>query len=102
MPQLDLSKVGLLEFNEPDTDKFPALKLARESINLGGSACLVLNAANEIAVAGFLAGKIRFTDIVSLVDKVLEKKIGAAPKSIEEVILMDNEVRKFTESIVGA
>ena len=69
---------------------------------MGGSACLVLNAANEIAVAGFLAGKIRFTDIVSLVEKVLEKKIGAAPKSIEEVILMDNEVRKFTESIVGA
>ena len=68
---------------------------------MGGSACLVLNAANEIAVAGFLAGKIRFTDIVSLVEKVLEKN-RSAPKSIEEVILMDNEVRKFTESIVGA
>jgi len=102
MPRLDLSKVGLLEFYEPDISKFPALRLARESINFGGSACLVFNAANEIAVAGFLAGKIRFTDIVSLVEKVLEKNIEQAPKSIEEVILMDNEVRKYTESIVGA
>ena len=102
MSRLDLAKVGLLEFYDPDVEKFPALRLARESINLGGSACLVLNAANEIAVAGFLAGKIRFTDIVTLVEKVLEKNIESAPKSIEEVILMDNEVRKFTESIVGA
>lgn len=102
MPRLDLSKVGSLEFYDPDEDKFPALRLARESIKSGGSACLTFNAANEIAVAEFLAGKIRFTDIVTLVEKVLEKNIKAGPKSIEEVILMDDEVRKYTESIVGA
>ena len=102
MPRLDLSKIGLLEFHDPDKEKFPALRLARESIKSGGSACLAFNAANEIAVAEFLAGKIRFTDIVSLVEKVLEKNIEAGPKSIEDVILMDNEVRKYTESIVGA
>ena len=50
----------------------------------------------------FLAGKIRFTDIVSLVEKVLEKNIEAGPKTIEDVILMDNDVRIDTESIVGA
>ena len=102
MPRLNLSKIGSLEFYDPDIGKFPALRLARESINLGGSACLVFNAANEIAVAGFLAGKIRFTDIVSIVEKVLEKNTERGPKSIEEVILMDDEVRKYTESIVGA
>ena len=65
-------------------------------------AAVAFNAANEIAVAEFLAGKIGFTDIVTLVEKVLEKNIKAGPKSIEEVIFMDNEVRKYTESIVGA
>ena len=62
---------------------------------------LAFNAANEIAVAEFLAGKIRFTDIV-FSGKGPRKNIKAGPKSIEEVILMDNEVRKYTESIVGA
>ena len=83
-------------------DALRTLRLARESIKSGGSACPAFNAANEIAVAEFLAGKIRFTDIVSLVEKVLEKNIEAGPKTIEDVILMDNDVRKYTESIVGA
>ena len=74
--------------------------MARESINLGGSSNLVLNAANEVAVAGFLAGKIKFTDIVATVEKVLDKNVETAPKSIEEVIFMDNEIRKYTESIL--
>ena len=100
IPRLDLLKIGSLEFFKPDTKKFPALNLARESINLGGSSNLVLNAANEVAVAGFLAGKIKFTDIVATVEKVLDKNIETAPKSIEEVIFMDTEIRKYTESIL--
>ena len=100
IPRLDLLKIGSLEFFKPDTKKFPALNLARESINLGGSSNLVLNAANEVAVAGFLAGKIKFTDIVATVEKVLDKNVEAAPKSIEEVIFMDTEIRKYTESIL--
>ena len=100
IPRLDLLKIGSLEFFKPDTKKFPALNLARESINLGGSSNLVLNAANEVAVAGFLAGKIKFTDIVATVEKVLDKNVETAPKSIEEVIFMDNEIRKYTESIL--
>ena len=100
IPRLDLLKIGSLEFFKPDTKKFPALNLARESINLGGSSNLVLNAANEVAVAGFLAGKIKFTDIVATVEKVLEKNVETAPKSIEEVIFMDTEIRKYTESIL--
>jgi len=100
IPRLDLLKIGSLEFFKPDTKKFPALNLARESINLGGSSNLVLNAANEVAVAGFLAGKIKFTDIVATVEKVLDKNVETAPKSIEEVIFMDAEIRKYTESIL--
>ena len=100
IPRLDLLKIGSLEFFKPDTKRFPALNLARESINLGGSSNLVLNAANEVAVAGFLAGKIKFTDIVATVEKVLDKNVEAAPKSIEEVIFMDTEIRKYTESIL--
>ena len=100
IPRLDLLKIGSLEFFKPDTKKFPALNLARESINHGGSSNLVLNAANEVAVAGFLAGKIKFTDIVATVEKVLDKNVETAPKSIEEVIFMDTEIRKYTESIL--
>ena len=100
IPRLDLLKIGSLEFFKPDTKKFPALNLARESIKLGGSSNLVLNAANEVAVAGFLAGKIKFTDIVATVEKVLDKNVETAPKSIEEVIFMDTEIRKYTESIL--
>ena len=100
IPRLDLLKIGSLEFFKPDTKRFPALNLARESINLGGSSNLVLNAANEVAVAGFLAGKIKFTDIVATVEKVLDKNVETAPKSIEEVIFLDTEIRKYTESIL--
>ena len=100
IPRLDLLKIGSLEFFKPDTKKFPALNLARESIKLGGGSNLVLNAANEVAVAGFLAGKIKFTDIVATVEKVLDKNVETAPKSIEEVIFMDAAIRKYTESIL--
>ena len=100
IPRLDLLKIGSLEFFKPDTKKFPALNFARESIKLGGGSNLVLNAANEVAVAGFLAGKIKFTDIVATVEKVLDKNVETAPKSIEEVIFMDTEIRKYTESIL--
>jgi len=100
IPRLDLLKIGSLEFFKPDTKKFPALNLARESIKTGGGSNLVLNAANEVAVAGFLAGKIKFTDIVAIVEKVLDKNVETAPKSIEEVIFMDTAIRKYTESIL--
>ena len=100
IPRLDLLKIGYIELFKPETKRLHALNLARESINLGGSSNLVLNAANEVAVAGFLAGKIKFTDIVATVEKVLDKNVETAPKSIEEVIFMDTEIRKYTESIL--
>ena len=91
---LDLTATAPLTFEEPDTIRFPALSLARESIRLAGNSNLVLNAANEIAVKGFLSRQIKFTDIIPFIKTVLDKEYGKEPISIDEVLLMDRDVRK--------
>ena len=91
---LDLTVTAPLTFEEPDTIRFPALNLARESIRLAGNSNLVLNAANEIAVKGFLSRQIKFTDIIPFIKTVLDKEYGKEPISIDEVLLMDRDVRK--------
>ena len=91
---LDLTVTAPLTFEEPDTMRFPALNLARESIRLAGNSNLVLNAANEIAVKGFLSRQIKFTDIIPFIKTVLDKEYGKEPVSIDEVLLMDRDVRK--------
>ena len=91
---LDLKVTAPLTFEEPDTIRFPALNLARESIRLGGNSNLVLNAANEIAVKGFLSRQIKFTDIIPFSKTVLDKEFGKEPISIDEVLLMDRAVRQ--------
>ena len=70
-PRLDLVKIGTLSFEEPDEERFPALRLAREALLLGGTAGAILNAANEVAVDGFLARRIGFLEIAALVEDVL-------------------------------
>lgn len=76
---LDLFKIGQLDFEAPDTDKFPCLRLAYEALKLGGNAAAILNAANEIAVESFIQKTIKFTDIPRLIEFVLNKS------SIKEV-----------------
>jgi 1-deoxy-D-xylulose-5-phosphate reductoisomerase len=76
---LDLFKIGQLDFEAPDTNKFPCLRLAFEALNLGGNAAAILNAANEIAVEAFIQNTIKFTDIPRLIEFVLNKS------SIKEV-----------------
>src|SRR5439155_1131427 len=77
--RLDLTRVGQLTFYEPDTDKFPCLRLAREALEHGGGAPVVLNAANEIAVAAFLDRRIGFTEIARLIEWALDDaRPGAA------------------------
>ncbi len=71
-PRLDLAKVGELTFEEPDLERFPALSLARESLQTGGGAPTILNAANEVAVQGFLDRKVGFLDIARIVHHTLE------------------------------
>ena len=91
--KLDLVELARLDFEAPDLDRFPALRLAREALEAGGAAPVVLNAANEIAVDLFLAGKIRFTDIATMVDQALQQSDAAAPQSIGEVIALDQHTR---------
>ena len=72
-PNLDLAKIASLTFEEPDLDRFPAIALARTALRIGGGAPAAMNAANEIAVAAFLARRIGFLDIASTVERVVER-----------------------------
>ena len=92
--RLDLTTVARLEFEAPDFTRFPALRLAREALLAGGSAPIVLNAANEAAVARFLAGEIGFTDIARIVGQSLAEQGFAAPGSIAEVVEIDRLTRQ--------
>lgn len=93
---LDLVRIGRLDFEAPDETRFPALRLAREAMRANGAMPTVLNAANEVAVAAFLAGAIRFADIVKIVENVMIMPAMAglqAPASENEAILIDGEAR---------
>ena len=90
---LDLAALGELTFRAPDEERFPATKLAREAVEAGGSAPAVLNAANEVAVAAFLAGHIPFTRIAGYVAQVLAGSALPAPGTLAEVIAVDAEAR---------
>jgi len=94
--RLDLATIGQLEFAAPDLKRFPALRLAREALETGGAAPIVLNAANEIAVASFLAGQIRFPDIARLVGEALSDAKFDIPHSIGDVLEIDRVTRDQT------
>jgi 1-deoxy-D-xylulose-5-phosphate reductoisomerase len=90
---LDLVKIASLSFEPPDEQRFPSLRLARTALEGGKGAAIVLNAANEVAVAAFLARRISFGDIARTVERALADNQPAAPQSIAEVIDIDREVR---------
>lgn len=91
---LDLPAIGELSFFAPDEDRFPATRLAREAAQAGRAAPAVLNAANEVAVAAFLAGQIKFTRISALVAQVLDGgDLPPAPQSLEDVLMVDRAAR---------
>ena len=92
--RLDLAALANLDFAEPDMERFPALGLAREALRAGGTAPTVLNAANEVAVAGFLAGRIGFLDIAGLVDHILADLPHRAADSLDVVLEVDAEARR--------
>jgi 1-deoxy-D-xylulose-5-phosphate reductoisomerase len=95
MPPLDLAAIGSLDFEAPDEQRFPATRIAREAAETGGTAPAVLNAANEVAVAAFLAGKIAFSDIAVTVERMLSHgNHGPAPTSLDEVLMVDTAIRK--------
>ena len=90
---LDLAAIGELSFFAPDEERFPATRLAREAAHAGGAAPAVLNAANEVAVAAFLAGQIKFTQISAIVARTLEDYAPPAPQSLADVLAVDGEAR---------
>jgi 1-deoxy-D-xylulose-5-phosphate reductoisomerase len=100
--RLDLAKIGRLDFEDVDLQRFPALKLAREALERGGSAAIVLNAANEIAVASFLAERVRFPDIPRMVEEALHEADFVNPRSIEDVLEIDRMTRERVESAMKA
>ncbi len=99
--RLDLASVGQLTFRKPDPERFPALAVAREALKSGGAAPTVLNAANEIAVQGFLDGEIGFLDIVSVVSEVLSRSPGASVATVDDVILVDQAARRIARDQVA-
>ena len=96
--RLDLPSIARLDFEQPDLARFPALRLAREALEAGGSAPIVLNAANEVAVASFLAGEIAFPEIAASVERALSASDYPAPTTIAEVLEIDRLTRQRVHS----
>ena len=99
--RLDLNRIGSLTFEMPDIERFPALRLAREALEAGGEAPIVLNAANEEAVAAFLGKRIGFLDICQTVEEVLLRTGASQPRSIAEVIDIDREARALAHELMS-
>jgi 1-deoxy-D-xylulose-5-phosphate reductoisomerase len=100
-PRLDLAKIGQLTFGAPDAERFPALRLARQALIDGGTVPTVLNAANEIAVAAFLAGKLGFLEIAAVVEETITVCGSVPGHDIEQILSVDAEARRQADSLVA-
>ena len=99
--RLNLTRVGPLTFYEPDYDKFRCLALARAVVEGDAAAPVVLNAANEVAVAAFLEGRIRFVQIPELIERTLGARAAGRLRSIEDCVAVDAEARRRAAELVG-
>jgi 1-deoxy-D-xylulose-5-phosphate reductoisomerase len=103
-PRLDLARIATLSFEEPDEERFPALRLARNALNAGGGAPTVLNAANEVAVAAFLGHGLPFGGIPALVEAALEAAVSRnwtkEPQCIEEALFIDHDTRSVAHALL--
>ncbi len=104
VPELDLVSIGRLEFQEPDPVRFPCLDLAFQAARTGGSAPAVLNAANEIAVDAFLAGRIGFPAIAELVDRTLQSMVPGSVTGLDldGLIDIDRRTRRHAEQLLSS
>ena len=98
--KLDLFSIAKLEFEQPDYERFPCLRLAEESIRKGGTAPTILNAANEVAVASFLNDELRFTDIAYIVEQTLTNLTSRPAISLNEILEDDQAARKEAEQLI--
>ena len=103
LPSLDLLSVGPLEFHPPDVDRFPCLALAYRALEQGGAWPIVLNAANEVAVEAFLAGRTPFPGIPRTIERALEAadRHATDPHSLEDVRAVDAWARAFSRETLG-
>jgi len=99
--RLDLGQIATLTFETPDSERFPALTLAREALKTGGSAPTILNASNEVAVAGFLDGRLGFLDIPRVVAETLEKMPSGVIGSVDDVLSVDAAARQVAKDIMS-
>ena len=99
---LDLFKVGTLTFHRPDRATFPFLDMAERAAAAGGAMCAVVNAADEVAVEAFLAGKLSFVGIIDTVCEVFSRMSHAKDaKTLQQIILADREARAITRELIG-
>jgi 1-deoxy-D-xylulose-5-phosphate reductoisomerase len=99
--KLDLTKISQLTFEKPDEVRFPSLRLGRECLQAGGSACCVLNGANEVAVEAFLEGRIAFGAIFDIVEETLTRVDSTNADSLEAVFMADGAARKAARSLLA-
>ena len=98
--RLDLAAIGQLTFEQPDPERFPALRLARDALRASGGAPTVLNAANEIAVQAFLTGNCSFLAVAEVVERTLERLSGLQVNSLADVRQIDQEGRRVAREIL--
>jgi len=102
VPTLDLAEVGALTFEPPDLEAFPCLRLSREAAVAGGTGPCVLNAANEVAVHAFLAGRLGFMGIAAVIERTLERVPAARLHAFDSLYEADADARSVAGELVGA
>jgi 1-deoxy-D-xylulose-5-phosphate reductoisomerase len=100
LPSLDLSRSEALTFSPPDLLKFPCLRLAYQSIEIGETMPAILNAANEVAVSAFLEGFLKFTEIPLLLQRVMEQHEVRPVHTIEDILKADHWARERARAIL--
>jgi len=95
---LNLIEIATLQFERPDTQRFPCLQLAYDALQLGGTASTVLNAANEVAVSSFLKKEMHFLDIPRLIGDALSHIAAEPVESLEQLIEIDLKARAYAQS----
>ena len=98
--RLDFAQLGSLSFEKPDLERFPCLGLAYASLEQGGNATCTMNGANEVAVAAFLEGRIRFTDIPRIIEEVLSRNPFIAQPALEDIYSTDFEAKKRAAQLI--
>lgn len=100
--RLDFTKLSRLDFEAPDETRFPALRLAREAMQVGGAAGTILNGAKECALGAFIAGEIDFLDMAAIVERVMAHMAGRKASTVEEVFAADAAARGYAAEEIAA